>query len=172
MFSTIRTLALYGTIFVPVVAAACWTLGPYGSHYRQSGSAFVTNQPASPLPHLIEKTNPTRPGLTSVVEGLLTFRYVDLLRHPRNTQGRRVYPRHRTSVWTQVYARTHSIHFDAWPPAWASSHPPVLNLTRVIFVLALLPKALVLTGIVLMVVRAWPQVTHPRRAARPSDPCC
>ena len=69
----------------------------------------VTNQPASPLPHLIEKTNPTRPGLTSVVDGLLTFRYVDLLRHPRNTQGRRVYPRHRTSVWTQVYARTHSI---------------------------------------------------------------
>lgn len=83
-----------------------------------------------------------------------------------------MYPRHRTSVWTQVYARTHSIHFDAWPPAWASSHPLVLNLTRVIFVLALLPTALVLTGIVLMVVRAWPQVTHPRRAARPSDPCC
>jgi hypothetical protein len=102
----------------------------------------VTNREIPHLPHVFAKTFVTRPGLTSIVDGLLTFRYMDLLSHPQNTQGKTDYPLHRTSMWTQLYGRAHSLHFDAWPRPWASTHPVVRNLTRTAFVLALLPTLL------------------------------
>jgi hypothetical protein len=140
-----RRIATYGLLF-PLVCVAAWELGPYGEHHRRFGSPFVTNREQSPFPYLFEKTYYRRPGLTSLADGLLTFRFVDLLRHPRNTQGRHQYPLHRTSVWSQVYGRGHSIHFDGWPRPWSTSRPRVQQLTRAILILALLPTALLLAG--------------------------
>jgi hypothetical protein len=148
-----RCLALCSVLVPVVTAAAAWTLGPYGDHYRRYGSPFVINREVPPFPNLIEKTYVRRPGLTSIADGLLTFHYLDLLLHPQNTQGRTEYPLHRTSMWSQLYGRAHSVHFDAWPRPWASSHPVVRTLTRLIFVLALLPTTVLAAGAARAVVR-------------------
>src|SRR5262249_23014322 len=59
---------------------------------------------------------------------------------------RRVYPLHRTSLWTRIYAQTQSSRFEAWPRSWASGSPAVRDLTRALLVLGLVPTAIFFLG--------------------------
>ena len=71
---------------------------------------------------------------------------MDLLRHPRldpNAQG--LLP-HQTSFWTVLYGRSQSIHFDNAPPAWSTTGETLFNLTRGIFLLGLIPTAMLVFG--------------------------
>jgi hypothetical protein len=137
---------LYGVAFAVLVAPAVALIGPYAGFQREFGTPFVTNWTPSPRPHLFRETISERPGLTSVAHGLLTFRLVDLLRHPSSTDDRIRYPRHRTSVWSRVYAQAHSLRFESWPPSWESASRGVRNLTRLLLLLGLLPTALLAAG--------------------------
>ena len=83
-----------------------------------------------------------RPGITSVVDGFLTFRLVDMLAHPYITNDPLVYPRHRTSLWSQLYGRAHIAHFAQHPPSWRSTSGLVTGVSRLILILALVPSAL------------------------------
>ncbi len=58
------------------------------------------------------------------------------------------YPLHRTSLWSQVYGGTHFIFFDMHPPLWRNSSNAVLNIGRIILILALFPTAALLLGII------------------------
>ena len=161
-----RALLLY-TVLIPLVTGVVtWTLGPYGDHQRRYGSAFVINREVPPFPNVFEKTYVRRPGLTSIADGLLTFHYVDLLLHPQNVQGSTDYPLHRTSMWSQLYGRAHSVHFDAWPRPWASFHPVVRALTRLTFLLALLPTLVLAVAVVRAVRRMLADIF---RASRNRD---
>lgn len=142
-----RTALGYGALFVALVVPTVALVGPYATFYREFGTPFVTNWEPSPLPHFYRETVSERPGLTSVVHGLLTFRFIDLLRHPASNYDRTVYPRHRTSLWTRVYAQTHSSRFEGWPSSWASESRKVRNLTRLLFVLGLVPTAILGVGL-------------------------
>lgn len=139
----------YGAVFVVVFLTVVPSLGPYWGHYRKYGSPFVTNMPRYGLPHVFERDAVQRPGVVSVADSLLTFRFVDMLVHPviTNATSDGWYPRHRTSLWSQLYGRAHFVHFDAWPPSWESRTPFVLNLGRAILVLALLPTGILLAAI-------------------------
>jgi hypothetical protein len=110
------------------------------------------------------------PGVTSIVDSLLTFRFLDMLINPVITNDPHKYPQHRTSLWSQLYGRTHFAHFDAWPPSWQlpqgrwqwATHL-VWNLGRLIFVCALFPTILLLAAMwrrivaaILSVIRAQP----------------
>lgn len=158
-----RTLAAYGAGFLALYLGIVPFAGPYWRHARTIGNPFVTNWPAVPLPPLVDKQVVVvgsrsemfyRPGALSVTDCLLTFRLVDMLRFPilSNDKGR--FPRHRTSLWSQLYGRAHLAQFDAWPPAWRLARPgeagarvAVWGLGRATFLAALLPTALLVAGL-------------------------
>jgi hypothetical protein len=153
----------YGVAFAVLVTPAVALIGPYAGFQREFGTPFVTNWTPSPRPHLFRETLSERPGLTSVAHGLLTFRLVDLLRHPSSTDDRTHYPRHRTSVWSRVYAQAHSMRFESWPPSWASASPEVRHLTRLLLLLGLPPTVLLMAGALATsrdVLRDWRNGPH------------
>jgi hypothetical protein len=130
--------------YLPLVAF----FGQYGANYVQEGTPFGINIEPQPFPHIFEKTYVNRPGVTSIADSYFTFRWIDLLKTPYiSTQGSEAYPRHRTSLWTQVYARANSLHFDQWPLSWQTQDAWIINIGRVIFVLALVPAGLFLLGL-------------------------
>ncbi len=85
----------------------------------------------------LEPTVVGRPGVTSIVDSYLTFRLVDLVQNPMITNGLPLVPLHRSSLWSQLYGRTHFIQFDNHPHSWRSNDSTVLNVGRAILLVAL-----------------------------------
>ena len=103
------------------------------------------NMDRQPFPNFFEKTEVARPGIVSIYDGLFTFKFIDLLKHPIIDNGSD-YSANRTSLWTQLYARANSVHFDNWPESWFTTGEVGFNLSRAIYILALLPTLLLLVG--------------------------
>ena len=160
-----RTLAGFGAVFLVVYLAVVPFVGPYWNHARTLGSPFVTRWPTAPFPSLVKKQVGIavtdhgkliyRPGALSVVDCLLTFRLVDMIRNPILTNDAWRFPRHRTSLWSQLYGRAHFAQFDAWPTGWILDRPDetsaraaVLTLGRLTFLAALLPTLLLVASLV------------------------
>jgi hypothetical protein len=141
-----RRLCGLGAIFLVTFFVLVGAFGAYRANYRDTGDPFAINAPRAPFPHLVEKTSVFRPGVESIAAGYFTFRFVDLLEHPWITNGVPASPRHRTSLWTQLYGRANSLHFAQFPPSWRNKSLLVLTVGRLEFVLALLPTALLLSG--------------------------
>ena len=120
-------------------------LNQYISNYREYGSPILLNINKQPLPQFFEQTSAGRPGILSIQDGIFTFKFIDLLDHPRIENGI-VYPASRTSLWTQLYGRANSVHFDNWPASWYTSGDQGFTLSRAIYILALLPTLLLLMG--------------------------
>lgn len=118
--------------------------GPYWHHWKEYGSPLVINVPKPEPPRFLEKTPGPRPGVRSVVEAYLTFPFVDLLQGPTAYAPRQ----NRYSLWTQLYGRAHSVHFDAHPPSWRSPFWQIRYLLDVIFVLALVPTVALAAGVI------------------------
>jgi len=123
-------------------------LGEYFGNYKKYGQPVVYNTPVTALPHLYKKSTFRRPGVQSVIEGYFTFRFFDLIQHPMITNGyAESYPKHRTSVWSQLYGRAHFLYFDNWPPGhWQSSDSRMMQVGRASLILALLPTIILLLG--------------------------
>lgn len=124
---------------------------PFGGQYvrirdHHIVSIFPDKMEFYPLPNFLKETYYGRPGITSVANSYLTFRLVDMLKHPTITNDEYVYPLHRTSFWSQLYGRANFIYFDFWPPRWEVTDPLNLNLGRAIMILALIPTGLFLWG--------------------------
>jgi hypothetical protein len=144
---------LYGSIFVVGFVLVVPRAGLYWEHYRRYGSPFVNPILPAPFPNAFEKTFVYKPGVTSIMDSLVTFRLYDLLRNPVSTTDGEKYPLHRTSLWSQLYGRAHFAHFDAWPPSWRLPNDGgqrvaslVQNLGRLIFLAALFPTMLLLVA--------------------------
>ena len=153
------SVAAYAAAFLLTVGPAVAFIGPYAEDTRTLGTPFGTNVPLSPRPYLFHETYIPRSGLTSLAHGLLTFRLFDLLAHPTSTRGLTTgYARHRTSLWTRVYAQAQSTRFEGWPPSWAAQSKEVLEFMRALFILGLVPAALFVEGLIhtsLRVSRQW-----------------
>jgi hypothetical protein len=121
-------------------------LTQYISNYRDHGSPVALNIERAPFPLFFQETTAYRPGIVSIWDGLFTFKIFDLLKHPRIEYGFSNYPAHRTSLWTQLYAGSQSVHFDNWPISWSTSGESGFWLSRCIFILALFPTLLILIG--------------------------
>lgn len=140
----------YLIIFLIVFLFTVLPLGQYLSNYLTYGSLFLVNTPKKPFPDFLKDTYVHRPGVTSIVKAYFTFRFIDLIKHPVITSyDNQHYTPHRTSLWSQLYGRTHFVHFDSWPPSWRTTDEIVWNLGRTIFVLALLPTFFLLTGLIM-----------------------
>jgi len=158
---TARRMGFCCSIFFVSYLSLVPVLGPYLDHYRHYGSPFVINSDDVPVPfpHFFEKSYSkwSRPGVVSVSDAIFTFRFADLLRNPVISNTFDNYPRHRTSLWSQLYGRAHFAHFDNWPPSWQLPtggwpwgtwfRPFVLNIGRLILLCALLPTALLVIGL-------------------------
>jgi len=143
---TRRQLTWTTALFVAIVAIAVAALGSYRNNWEDTGNLFAINGERAPWPHLFERTSVYRPGVTSVVDTYFTFRLVDMLSHPADTNDPDIYPLHRTSLWSQLYGRAHVAHFAQHPPSWKNTGSLSTTVTRLILLLALLPTAFVLMG--------------------------
>lgn len=146
------TMLLYAVVFW-VALLSSFTLvapkvGTYWELYRRYGSPFVTNRRPEPFPRLFERTSfAGDPGVRSIAESLFTFRIMGLLRDPTVGYGQtESYPLHRTSLWSQVYARLNSIRFDDYFESWRTRSALAPDTARVTFVVALFPAALFVFG--------------------------
>jgi hypothetical protein len=144
------------TTFSFVFLSLVGYFGPYYSHWKKYGDPFVGNWGESQSLNWIQKTYVKRPGLTSVLDGFFTFRYVDLLKKPLlTTNGETNYPDYRTSFWTLLFARTFSIHFPEWPASWVNYSKDLVFITRGIYVLAILPTSLFIIGLLKSIKNIW-----------------
>ena len=130
-------------VFLLVVPVA----GQYWQNWQNYGSPFVINTKRDALPRLYEPTYVYWAGITSIADGYFTFRLDNMLEYPYDTYDDAGYPRHRNSLWSQLYGAANLAQFEEFPLSWASWHPIVQNLGRVIFFLALLPTLAWLWGL-------------------------
>jgi hypothetical protein len=140
-------LARLAAGFVVLFLVSVVALGSYRANWEDTGNPFAINGPRARWPDLIERSYVYRPGATSIADTYFTFRFVDMLEQPWITNDPAVYPLHRTSLWSQLYGRAHVAHFAQHPPSWKSTSFPVVTVTRLILLLALLPTALLTAGL-------------------------
>lgn len=131
---------------VAFIAFVPWA-GGYWARYERTGSPFYIPMDPSFPPRFLDETLARRPGITSVVDGFMTFRFVDLMRHPVVSNEADRYSDNRTSLWTFAYASANSHHYDNFPPGWQSDRPATRGLLRFIYVIALWPTAVLLWGL-------------------------
>lgn len=148
-----RTRVLgYATVFLVALLASFTIVAPkvgaYWELYQRYGSPFATNRFPEPFPRLFEHTVFTGdPGVRSIAESLFTFRIIGLLRDPVLLDYTRdVYPLHRTSMWSQLYARANFIQFEGYLATWRPRSALVTDTARVTYLVALFPMALLLFG--------------------------
>ena len=139
-------IMIAAVVFMVVWFSTVPWLGPYARNIREAGSPFVSNHEVAPFPDFWKETRYGRPGATSIVGGVMTFRFIDLLRRPMNTQHPTIYPEHRTSYWSQLYGRSHFVHFEMHPASWRTQNRWIKWLGRVIFILALPPTLIMVAG--------------------------
>lgn len=149
-------------LLVVSCAATVPFLGPYYANYRDTGVAIASNVTRGPAAFLFEKTIYRRPGLRSIVDGYFTFRFLELVRRPYifldlcvldvGTPKMRFDPRcteHRTSFWTQLYARFHYLQYERWPASWKTDDPNILNTGRALMIVGLVPLAILILGVLI-----------------------
>lgn len=135
-------------VFVGINFLAVGYFGGYFDNYQKYGHPFQYNTPVSELPNFLEKTDFLRSGVQSIASGYFTFRFFDMIKMPKitNEYGDN-YPLHRTSVWSQLYGRSHFLYFDNWPTGkWQSNNPMIINIGRGALIVALIPSILFLLG--------------------------
>ena len=137
--------------FVVMFLASTVALGSYRRNWQDTGNPFSINGNPEPFPNVFSRTYVYRPGTTSIADTYFTFRFVDMLAHPAITSDPRVYPLHRTSLWSQLYGRAHAVHFAQHPPSWRNTSPLVFAIARLVLVIALLPTALLMAGMLRIV---------------------
>jgi len=135
---------------VLLFAAAFGLVVPFFGGYLHNvlvyGHPFVTNMPRDPLPDFFHETYPARPGITSIMNSYFTFYYAMLVSRPMINLSVTSAPYHQTSFWTLLYGTTHCLNYYQWPPSWAAPTQAMVRLARAIFILALVPTALLLFG--------------------------
>jgi len=134
-------------LFAVSVLSVVNPLTQYVTNYEEYGKPVLMNINTLPLPPLtgITKYN-DRGGILSIQDGFFTFKYINLLEHPRIEYEHDNYPPNRTSFWTMLYGSANSASFSNYPPSWSTSGTQGFLLTQAIFILAILPVFLLLIG--------------------------
>lgn len=136
-----------------IIFSACITiiavlnpLNQYVFNLKEYRSPIANNITAQPLPQIFTRTTYARPGILSIKDGFWTFRFRELMQHPRVERDDEIFPPFRTSFWSLLYGRAYSIHFDNWPLTWSTSDSSLFPLTRAILLFAIYPTIMVFLG--------------------------
>jgi hypothetical protein len=130
-------------------------LGGYVQNHRITGDAFTLTLPQYPLPSLFDETPYARPGIESIASGYFTFRIADMVAHPYTGNRDEPSPRHRTSMWSQLYGRLFFTRFDSWPPEWETRDERILSVGRVALVAALATPVVFWLGWASSIANLW-----------------
>lgn len=114
--------------------------GEYKNRFQSTDLKEIYNSPVFPTPKLFEKQELGRPGIRSIAEGYFSFKITSLIKHPQIKNDRFVFIDHRTSLWSQLYGRTHFLYFDYWPYCWQNDGSNMLAAGRVSLALGLIPS--------------------------------
>jgi hypothetical protein len=142
-------VAIYAIAFLIAVLVLSMInpLTQYVANYETSGKPILMNINTLPLPPFVGITKYNdRGGILSIRDGFFTFKFINLLKHPRIEYEHDNYPANRTSFWTMLYGSANSASFTNYPPSWSTSGTQGFLLTRGIFILAILPVFLLLIG--------------------------
>jgi hypothetical protein len=141
----LETYLLAYLVIVPLLVTFN-PLNQYLVNNQKYGTPLVVNINRAPPPSLFTQTSTNKPGILSIQDGFFTFKFASLLATPYiNYDPANPLP-HRTSFWTQLYGRAHSVNFDNWPGTWRSDAPSGFFERRAIYILALIPTTLLLIG--------------------------
>jgi len=150
-----RKLTSLCLLLILVVAlTALSPLSQFITNTQKFGAPLVTRDKRLPLPGIFQQTAHYknyhfRPGIVSIQDGFFTFKLTDLLNYPLTNNGQYDYPPQRTSFWTMLYADAHSLHFQNWPESWQTKGDGNFAISRGIFLLALLPTLVFISGFLL-----------------------
>ena len=122
-------------------------LNQYVPNTQKFGTPLLLNDERDPFPHFSGQYDPDAAGIWYIGD-FFTFKFLDLLEHPRIDLKTTVYLPHQTSFWTLLFGTAHSIHFANLPPSWSTKGGAIFGLLRFLYILALLPTALLLFGAV------------------------
>ena len=86
--------------------------GNYFQRWKATGTLTAVNFEKRPVPGFFERSYDLRPGVISIFDSYMTFRFIDLVKNPYITNGIELIPFHRSSLWSQVYGRIHFAYFD------------------------------------------------------------
>jgi len=101
-----------------------------------------------PHPSFLKETYTPSPGVTSIFKAYFTFDIISLLRHPQITNIMNTYQvldSHMTSLWSQLYGRTHFIQYSCGPFNNSLTNFTLL-LGRMLFIFALIPTFIFIFG--------------------------
>ncbi|MCP4121821.1 MAG: hypothetical protein GY751_08700 [Bacteroidetes bacterium] len=139
----LKAIALTSLLFLLIVPY----LGNYIENYKDSKQVLGLNGLYSPPPQFFKRSYVDRPGVISIFDSYLTFRFIDLIRNPTISNDHDEYAANRTSIWSQVYGRTFSARFDQWPLSWISLEESVIRTNRLLLMLGLAPLMIWLLGL-------------------------
>jgi len=143
----LKFLLLTSASFIAAIMLTVPFAGGYYDNFKKYDNAFINNIPhKDPPPEFFHETYVTRPGITSILNGYFTFRIIEMLQTPYITNDEHNYPKHRTSLWSQLYGRTFFVHFDQFPGTWATKDLKVLRVGKVLLFLGLVPLVFLLIG--------------------------
>jgi hypothetical protein len=158
-------MVAFGYLMAGMILSYFNPLTQYAANLREYRSPILTNIDSAPPLTWSAAPAVERPSIFSVQDSLLTFRFIELLKHPRVEYGDQDCPDFCTSLWTVLYGRANSLHLDNWPPSWSTSGEEGFPLTRAIFILAIFPTLLFLSGGVIEVGSAMKAVLWRERSS-------
>ncbi len=145
---------LWLTGFVFIAATLIFSilnpLNQYIPNIQKYGFPLQMNVDIKSRPSFITPTQ--KPcGMRSVLDAYFTFKFASLIQHPR-IENSGVRPAHCTSLWTVLYGQAYSVQYDNSLTTWSTTGEQGFDLSRAIFILALLPTFLFLFGVALEMV--------------------
>ena len=135
-----------GFLLATITLSLLNPLDQYIDNFQDYNSFVLMNINRDPFPHFTGELSSGASGIWYIQDGFLTFKFLDLLKHPRLDPNTQELLPHQTSFWTVLYGRSQSIHFDNAPPAWSTTGETLFNLTRGVFLLGLIPTAMIIFG--------------------------
>jgi hypothetical protein len=148
-----RSNALALAVFAVPYLLTVPLLGQYVLNTKLTGSPFgISVAPAEP-PGLFTPRYPhgdtvfERAGILSIADGYFTLKPFDLLPRPWHGSAAQDLTTARTSLWTQVFARSHFVFFEQWPLQWYDTDPLVVYEGRAIFIAGWITTGIMLFGV-------------------------
>ena len=137
-------------VFLVINTVGGGVFGPYYDNYKATGDFFAINRKKSPPAKLFKKTYiKNKVGVTSIADSYLTFRFLNLLKHPFIDRSGvvRESALNQTSLWTELYARFNFIQHEAHPRQWKNKKGKSFRLGRLAYLFAIIPLAVFILGV-------------------------
>ncbi len=95
-------------------------------------------------------------GSDQSIPAFFKFYYFDLIKNPMISYDPEVRIKHLTSHFSQLYGRTHFLHFDNWPLEWQTQSAYIRTVGSIVLAIAILPVFIQVLGFIRLPIRFVP----------------